>query len=66
MFHQHDGYVGVSGTDNLFVNTLTGLRAGLVGGMVATLQYDFDYDRSPAQGRGTTDRSLSITFGYRF
>jgi putative salt-induced outer membrane protein YdiY len=65
-FHQHDGYFGVSGTDNLFVNTLTGLRAGLVGGLVATLQYDFDYDRSPAPDRGTTDRSLSLTFGYRF
>ena len=65
-FHLNDGYLGVTGTDNLFVNTLTGVRAGLVGGLVATMQYDFDYDRSPAPGRGRTDRAFALTFGYRF
>jgi putative salt-induced outer membrane protein YdiY len=65
-FHRQDGYFGVTGTDNLFVNTVTGIRAPLVDDFVATLQYDVDYDRSPAPGRRTTDRSLSLTLGYRF
>ena len=65
-FHQNDGYFGVTGTDNLFLNTLTGVRASLVGGLVATGQYDFDYDRSPAPGRRHTDRAFALTFGYRF
>jgi len=65
-FHRHDGFFGVTGEDNLLMQTRTGVRSGLGGGMVATLQYDFDYDKSPAPGRTTTDRSVGLTFGYRF
>jgi putative salt-induced outer membrane protein YdiY len=65
-FHRHDGYFGVTGEDNLFVGMQNGVRLALVGGLVSTLQLDLDYDRSPAPGRKQTDRSLSLTFGYRF
>ena len=66
LFHTHDGYVGVTGDDNLFVKTQTGVRLGLVGGLVTTVQFDLDYDRSPAAGRRHTDRAVALTFGYRF
>jgi putative salt-induced outer membrane protein YdiY len=65
-FHQHDGYFGVSGDDNLFVKMQNGVRVGLAAGFVATLRHDLDYDRSPVPGRKTTDRTLSLTLGYRF
>lgn len=65
-FHQQDAYVGVSGEDNLFVKMQNGLRIGLAAGFVTTLRHDLDYDRSPSPGRETTDRTLSLTFGYRF
>ena len=65
-FHQHDGYFGVTGEDNLFFRMRNGVRLGLVGGLVTTLQHDLDYDRSPAPGRKNTDRTLALTFGYRF
>jgi putative salt-induced outer membrane protein YdiY len=65
-FHQHDGYFGVTGEDNRFVRTRNGIRLGLVGGLVTTLQHDLDYDRSPAPGRRDIDRTLTLTFGYRF
>jgi putative salt-induced outer membrane protein YdiY len=66
LFHRHDGFFGLTGDDNLFVQTRNGVRVGLGGGLVATIQYDVDYDRSPAPGRKTTDRALGVTFGYRF
>ena len=65
-FHQHDGYFGVTGEDNLFVRMKNGVRLGLLGGLVTTIQHDLDYDRSPAPGRKNTDRTFALTFGYRF
>lgn len=65
LFHRQDGFVGFT-DDNLFVQTRSGVRLGLVGGLVTTLQYDVDYDRAPAPGRKQTDTSLGVTFGYRF
>jgi putative salt-induced outer membrane protein YdiY len=66
VFHEHNGYLGVTGDDNLFVKMKNGLRLGLVAGLVTTLQLDLDYDRSPAPGRRNTDRAFALTFGYRF
>jgi putative salt-induced outer membrane protein YdiY len=66
VFHLHDGYFGVTGDDNLFVKMQNGVRLGLGAGLVTTAQLDLDYDRSPAPGRDTTDRTFALTFGYRF
>jgi putative salt-induced outer membrane protein YdiY len=66
LFHQHDGYFGVTGDDNLFLKAQNGVRLALVAGFVATAQVDVDYDRSPAPGRRSTDRTFALTFGYRF
>jgi putative salt-induced outer membrane protein YdiY len=66
LFHEHNGYIGITGEDNLFVKMKNGLRLGLVAGLVTTLQLSLDYDRSPAPGRRNTDRALALTFGYRF
>lgn len=65
-FHRHDGFFGFTGEDNLFVQTRNGVRSALGGGLVATIQFDIEYDKSPSPGRKTTDRSVGLTFGYRF
>lgn len=66
LFHNHDGYFGVTGDDNLFFRTQNGARIGLAAGVVTTAQLDVDYDRSPAPGRRNTDHTFALTFGYRF
>ena len=66
LFHRHDGYFGVTGGDNLFMKTQNGIRLALLAGFVATAQLDLDYDRTPAPGRQNTDRTVALTFGYRF
>jgi putative salt-induced outer membrane protein YdiY len=65
-FHHHDGYFGVTGDDNLFFRAQNGLRFSLTARLVSTIQFDVDYDRSPAPGRVNTDRSFAFTLGYRF
>jgi putative salt-induced outer membrane protein YdiY len=66
LFHNHDTYIGLTGDDNLFFKMQTGVRFRLIAGLVSTLQWDLDYDRSPAPGRENTDRTFAITLGYRF
>jgi putative salt-induced outer membrane protein YdiY len=66
LFHQHDGYFGVTGDDNLFLKTQNGIRLALLAGLVAAAQLDLDYDRTPSPGRRNTDRTFALTFGYRF
>jgi putative salt-induced outer membrane protein YdiY len=66
LFHQHDGYFGVTGDDNLFLKAQNGIRLALIAGLVAAAQLDLDYDRTPSPGRRHTDRTFALTFGYRF
>lgn len=66
LFHRHDGFFGVAGNRRRFVQTRNGLRVGLMGNLVMTLQYDVDHDPSPSPGRTSTDQATGVTFGYRF
>lgn len=66
LFHQHDSYVGVTGDDNLFVQSQNGIRFTVVAGLITTLRLDLDYDRTPAPGRENVDRTFALTLGYRF
>ena len=66
LFHQHDGYFGVTGTENFFIQAQNGLRFTVVAGLITTLRLDLDYDRSPAPGRESIDRTFALTLGYRF
>lgn len=65
-FHLHDGYFGLTGDDKMFIRTQNGVRLGLAAGFVTTIEEDVDYDRRPAPGRRQTDRTFSLTLGYRF
>jgi len=66
LFHLHDGYFGVSGDNKMFIRTQNGARLGLAAGFVTTIEEDVDYDRRPSPGRRQTDRTFSLTLGYRF
>jgi putative salt-induced outer membrane protein YdiY len=66
LFHNHDGYFGVSGDNKMFIRTQNGVRLGLAAGFVTTVEEDLDYDRRPSPGRRQTDRTFSLSLGYRF
>jgi putative salt-induced outer membrane protein YdiY len=65
-FHHHSGFFGLTGNDNLFWRMQNGLKLPLVARLVTTFEFDLDYDRNPAPGRVSTDRTFSLTFGYQF
>lgn len=65
-FHIHDGYFGMTGDNKMFIRMQNGVRLSLAAGFVTTIQQDVDYDRAPAPGRKQTDRTFSLTLGYRF
>ena len=66
VFHHHDGYFGVTGQDNLFFRMQNGVRVSIAAGLVGTIEWDLDYDKSPSPGHVKTDRTFALTFGYRF
>ena len=66
LFHLHDGYFGVTGDNKMFIRTQNGVRFGLAAGFVTTIEEDVDYDHRPSPGRRQTDRTFSLTLGYRF
>lgn len=65
-FHFHEGFVGLEDTSKFFVRTRTGLRVPLYRQFNATLQYNYDWDNSPAPGREKTDEMYLFTLGYHW
>lgn len=63
-FHNHEAYVGLEDSENIFVRSQTGLRFPLVRSLNATAQYNVDWDNQPAPGRVRTDKTLLLTLGY--
>ena len=64
LFHQHDGYFGLSGGENWFVQTRSGARINLMSGIIMTGELGLNYDRRPAVGQNHFDRMFAITLGY--
>ena len=63
-FHFHEGFIGLEDTDDFFIRTRTGLRVPVYKNIKATVQYNFDYDKSPTPGREKEDEMFIFTLGY--
>lgn len=63
LFHRHQGLVGIEDTEDLLLTSRSGVRFKLVQKLVAALQLNLDYDRSPAAGREKEDRTLLLNLG---
>ncbi len=64
LFHFHEGYVSLQDTNNMFIRSRTGIRVPLFAHINASLQYNLDWNKSPAPGRKKTDGMLMFTLGY--
>lgn len=64
LFHGHDGFLGLEDAEQVLLRTRTGLRLPLAQGFNATAQLNLDWDREPAPGRRSTDRTWLLTLGY--
>ena len=66
VFHVQDGYRGFDSSGDIVLKTRTGLRIPLRQGLVATAQYNFDWESNPAPTRGNSDRQFLIGIGYMY
>ncbi|MCF7992428.1 MAG: DUF481 domain-containing protein [Thiohalocapsa sp.] len=60
------GFTTISGDSLDISNSWAGLRIPLVGGFVSSIEYEVDYDSSPAEGAKTTDETLRLKMGYQW
>jgi putative salt-induced outer membrane protein YdiY len=65
VYHQQDGYFGLTGGENQFIQTRSGLRFTLVGGLIMSAELGVNYDRRPALGQAPIDRTFAINLGYQ-
>lgn len=63
-FHKHQLYVGLEDIQNLLFQAQTGLRLPIFNQINATIQYNFDWDNSPAKSKVRTDEAWLLNMGY--
>ncbi|HWV17212.1 MAG TPA: DUF481 domain-containing protein [Rhodocyclaceae bacterium] len=66
VFHTQDGYRGLSQAASVLVQTRTGLRFPLSGGLHALTQLNLDWESDPAPGRKKLDSKVLIGIGYAY
>jgi len=65
-FHNHTGLQSFESSDDLLIYTQTGFRIPLYKNLNSTIQYNYDYDKSPAPGREKEDSAFIFTLGYQW
>ena len=63
-FHFHEGFVSIEDTEDMFIRSRTGFHIPLYKNFKATVQYNYDWDKSPAPGREKADEAFLFTLGY--
>jgi putative salt-induced outer membrane protein YdiY len=64
LFHLHEGTVSLEDTKDIVIRTRTGLRLPLGKGFNTTVQYNWDWDNSPAPDTDRVDERYLMTLGY--
>lgn len=65
-FHRQDGLVSLESSEDVVVQTQTGLRFSLFRSFVAAAQVTLDWDNSPSPGREKRDTTYLLTLGYEW
>lgn len=64
LFHEQDGFWNLEDTDAVVLRSKTGLRMPLIARINASAQLNLDWERRPAPGRASTDRTLLLGLDY--
>ncbi len=65
-FHFHEGTIGLEDTSDITIRSRTGLRMPLKNGFSANMQYNWDWDNTPAPGKDSVDEAFIVGLGYEF
>jgi len=66
LYHYHEVFSRVDAPDETFLTTRTGLNLPIGGGMVASVEYSWDYDNDPDPGKKSEDSRLLFKLGYHW
>ncbi|MGA6925471.1 MAG: DUF481 domain-containing protein [Desulfosarcina sp.] len=67
LFHSNNGYISLENGNQWIINTRQGLRFPLIKGLVATFQYNYDYQNDPSpDATSKWDSKFMILLGYKF
>ena len=64
LFHEQEGFWNLEDTDAVILRSKTGLRVPLIARVNASAQLNVDWERRPAAGRASTDRTLLLGLDY--
>lgn len=64
LFHRQVLFARMNDLDQTYFETRTGVRIPIRGGLAAVLQYNYDWDNSPAPGKEKTDSRFLVKLGY--
>ena len=67
-FHFHEVFWGLEDSDDLLVDTSTGVRLTVIDNFFASFQINYKYDNTPAAGttRGDAEYLLGLGYSYEF
>ncbi len=65
-YHKQYGVLAADGSHKNLWRSWTGIRAPLAGGLVGSLEYEFEYDSEPPVKTDTTDHTLRLKMGYQW
>jgi hypothetical protein len=66
VYHRHNGALQIGDSENLVVNTWTGLRFPLYAGVLASTEVQADYDGGAPAGVDKVDTIYRLKLGYQF
>lgn len=64
LFHNNEGYIGLENTNDVLILTETGVKAPLADNLTGSVQFDYDWDNTPASGNEKEDSRYIIKVGY--
>ena len=64
IFHDQQGFWNLDDSDQMNLRSRTGIRFPVRGGIIASLQLDLDWERTPVDGRRSTDSTWLLGLGY--
>lgn len=65
-FHRQQGLLSLEDSDDLVIQSRTGVGFSLFADFVATVQVSYDWDNSPPAGLEKDDTTLLLNLGYEF
>ena len=66
LYHRHFGTAAANVSGKYIWRSWTGIRAPIIGGFIASAEYEIDYDSEPAVEVETTDTTFKLKLGYEW